>query len=205
MLAEDMLPSTTLSDRDMPYVMFKTESVPDPVRTKADGLQRFKNQDYAVVTVPGDTKANFIDKIEAFFDKKEQEARAGRVKPEWIAKWRLAYEHYQKGQELPLEGTPIKGWKLLTGAQQDELVRMNVRTVEALANLTDDGIRSFGMGAVELKRRAKAWIAQNEGAEANALKLADLSRENDSLRDQVLSLSGKLDELEKALQQKKGK
>lgn len=204
MLAEDLLPSTTLSDRDMPYVMFKTESIPDVARTKADGVQRYKDQDYAIVTVPGDTKANHIDKVEAFFDKKEQEARAGRVRPEWIAKWRAAYAYYKQGQELPVDGTPIKGWKLLTGAQQEELVRMNVRTVEALANLTDDGIRNFGMGAIELRRRAKAWIAQNEGAEANALKMADLTRENDSLRDQVLALSSKMDELEKALQ-KKGK
>lgn len=205
MLAEDLVAPTELSDRDKPYVRFETKVLPDPVRTKADGVQRFKNQDFAITTVPGDTKSNHIDKIEAFFEKKTQEMRAGRIRPQWLEDWKRDYKRYQEGQEIPVDGTPIHGWKLLTGAQQEELIRMNVRTVENLANLTDDGIRNFGMGAIELKRRAKAWLEQNESKETGALKLAELSRENDSLRDQVLALASKVEELDKALAAKKGK
>jgi hypothetical protein len=202
MPVDEMLATPALSHKEMPYVVFKTETIPDPVRTKTDGVYRCKDQDYAVITVPGD-KGNNIDKIEAFFEKKEQELKIGRVHPEWIRKWRNEYALYQQGQAIPEDGTPIKGWKLITGAQQEEFLRMNVRTVEALANLSDDGVRNFGMGAIELKRRAQAWVAQNGSVEAGALKLAEVTRQVDSLLGQVKALTEKNDELEKAVQRKK--
>lgn len=204
MPVEDMLATPTLTHKDMPFVAFKTEAVEDPVRTKADGVMRFRDQDYAVITVPGDTKSNSIEKVESFFRKKDDEMKAGRVHPDWIARWKREYELYKQGLEIPLEGTPIKGWKLISPSQQEELIRMHVRTVEELANLTDDGVRNFGMGAVEIKRRAQAWIAQNASHESGALKLTQLTRENDSLKGQVKDLAEKLDELEKAMP-KKGK
>jgi hypothetical protein len=91
----------------------------------------------------------------------------------------------------------------LSGAQQSELLRINVRTVEALANLNDDGIRNFGMGAVEMKRRAKAWIEQNQSKEKDTLLLADLMRQVDSLTGTVKSLTEKNEELERAVSKKK--
>lgn len=200
----DLLATPTLTTKDMPFVRFETQTVEDPRRTKAEGRACFREQDYAVVTVPGDTKANSIEKVDSFFVKKKEELAAGRVHPDWITRWEREYERYKQGHEIPLEGTPIKGWKLITGSQQEELIRIHIRTVEELANLTDDGVRNFGMGAVELKRRAQAWIAQNESKETGAIKLNELSKENDSLRDQVLLLSSKLDELEKAVA-KRGK
>lgn len=203
MAVDDMLATPTLTSRDMPYVRFETQTIEDAQRTKAEGVIRHKDQDYAIVTVPGDTKSNSIEKVETFFRKKQDELHAGRVHPDWLVRWKQDYERYKSGQEIPLEGTPIKGWKLLTGSQQEDFLRMNVRTVEELANLTDDGVRNFGMGAVELKRRAQAWIAQNASKETGALRLTELGRENDSLRDQVLLLSNKIDELEKALSKKR--
>lgn len=204
MPVEDLLATPTLTHRDMPFVAFKTEAVEDPVRTKADGVMRFKDQDYAVITVPGDTKANSIEKVESFFVKKEAERQAGRVHPEWIVRWRKEYDLYKQGLEIPVNGTPIKGWKLLSNAQQEELVRMHIRTVEELADMNADAMRHFGMGAQEYKRRAQSWLAQNQTHETGALQLNALQRENDSLKSQVETLMEKMAELERALP-KKGK
>lgn len=204
MPVEDMLATPTLTPKDMPFVAFKTEAVEDPVRTKAEGVMRFRDQDYAVITVPGDTKSNSIEKVESFFRKKDDEMKAGRVHPDWMRRWKHEYELYKQGLEIPVEGTPIKGWKLISPSQQEDLIRMHVRTVEELANLSDDGARNFGMGSAEIKRRAQAWIAQNGSHESGALKLTELTRENDSLKGQVKALAEKLDELEKAMP-KKGK
>lgn len=204
MPTEDLLATPTLTHKDMPFVMFDTKPVEDAAKTKAEGQMRYRDQDYAIVTVPGDSKSNSIEKIESFFRKKEEEMKVGRVHPDWIRKWRHDYDLYRKGQEIPLDGTPIKGWKLLSGAQQEDLIRLHIRTVEELANLSDDGMRNYGMGALELKRRAQAWLSQNQTHEAGALKLAELTRENDSLKDQVATLVTNVQELEKALA-KKGK
>lgn len=201
MPVDELLATPALTSKDMPYVTFKTETIEDVKRTKAEGRMCFKDQDYAVSTVPGD-KGNNIYAIEAFFEKKEAEMQNGRIHPEWLRKWRADYELYKQGKEIPLDGTPIKGWKLLSGAQQEELIRLNVRTVEALANLNDDGIKNFGMGAIEARRRARAWIEQNQSKEKDTLLLADLMRQVESLTGTVKSLSEKNEELEKAVQKK---
>ena len=202
MPVDELSATPTLTHKDMPYVMFETITIEDPARTKAEGRICFKDQDYAVITVPGD-KGNNKDKIESFFEKKEAEMRNGRVHPEWIKKWRADYESYKQGLEIPVDGTPIKGWKLISGSQQEELIRMNVRTVEALANLSDDGVRNFGMGAITLKQRAKAWIEQNGSKEADTLLLADLMKQVESLSGTVKALTEKNEELERAVQSKR--
>lgn len=201
---DDTLSAPVLQARDMPYVTFKTEPVEDAARTKSEARMCFKDQDFAVVTPPGG-KANNTPKIDQFWAWADQELRNGRVKSEWVHKWKSDYDLYRKGLEIPEDGTPIRGWKLLSGAQQEELLRLNVRTVEALANLNDEGMRSFGMGATELKRKASAWLAQNESKEAGALKLAELTRQIESLNGQLLNQLEKTEELEKALASQKKK
>lgn len=203
-MRDELSATPEIKNSDRPYVAFYTETIPDPVRTKQDNMARFKDQDYVVVTVPGDTKSNFKDKVESFFIKKKEEVESGRLPQEWVDDWQRSYQKYKKNEEIPLNGTPIKGWKLMTGRQQEEMVRMNVLTVEDLANLSDEGMRNFGMGALDLKRKAKAWLEQNSSHEAGALKLAGLERENESLQGQVKSLAEKIEELEKAMA-KKGK
>jgi len=203
-LTADVIASSQLTSKDMPHVRYETTPVEDVPRTKADGVMRFKNQDYAVETMPGG-KATNIFKIENFFERKAEELKSGRILPEWLTHWQSTYELYKKGQEIPLDGTPIRGWKLITGAQQEELIRLNIMTVEALAHLTDEGMRNVGMGALTLKRKAQAWIAQNESHEAGAIKLNTLQRENDTLKETVAAMEEKLEALAKQVEQKKGK
>jgi hypothetical protein len=202
MLLDEMISAPQLLARDMPYVTFKTETIEDPLRTKKEGRMCYKDQDFAVVTPPGG-KSNNTPKIEQFWAWTDQELRGGRVKYEWVMKWKGDYELYRQGLEIPEQGTAIRGWKLLSGAQQEELLRINVRTVEALAELNDDGLRAFGMGAARLKERAQAWLAQNESKESGALKLADLTRELQVLKEQLANEAEKRAELELALSEKK--
>lgn len=200
-VSEDMLATPALKSSDKPFVSFKTETIEDVKRTKQEGKMCFKDQDYAVITPPGG-KSNNIERIETFWEKMEAEYRSGRVAPEWITGWKHDYELYRKGQEIPVDGTPIKGWKLLSGAQQEELIRLHILTVEALASLTDEGVKNVGMGAIEFKRRAKAWIEQNGNKEKDTLLLTDLMRQVESLTGQIKSLTEKNEELEKAVQKK---
>lgn len=201
-VTDDLLSPNRLTLRDMPFVAFKTETIEDAKRTKETGRMAFKDQAYAIITPPGG-KSNNIERVDDFFTKMEHEVQVGRVHPDWVRKWRGDYELYQKGQEIPLDGTPIRGWKLLSGSQQEELTRLNILTVEALANLTDEGARNVGMGAVEFRRRAQAWLAQNEAHEGGAVQLTSLKRENDELKGTVSAMQEKLDELEKALASKR--
>lgn len=199
---EDMLATPAVNAKDMPFVSFYTETIPDKKKEKETGKACYKDQDFALITPPGG-KMNNKEEIETFFSKMEHDMKAGRVHPDWMRAWKANYKLYREGQEIPPDGTPIKGWKLLPGSVQEELLRLNIRTVEELATLNDEGIKNVGMGAREWQRRAKAWQMQNETHESGALKMADLTRQLETLAGQVKSLTDKNDELEKALASKK--
>lgn len=201
-VAYEVTATPSVSTKDMPFVTYYTETIEDVLRTNKEGRMCFKDQDFALITQPGG-KSNNKERIETFFSKMEAELKSGRVHPDWIRAWRANYELYKKGQEIPLDGTPIRGWKLLPGSVQEELIRLNVLTVENLATLPDEGINAVGMGCREWQRRAQAWLAQNESREGGALKMADLTRQMEALAGQVKSLTEKNDELERALAAKK--
>lgn len=196
----EMLGVPVLKDTDKPFVKFETQTIEDHAKTREDGVPRFKDQHYAICSHAGG-KGNTIMKVDNFLKHMAQEAKQGRANPQWVQEWRADYELYKAGQEIPLHGTPIRGWKMISGARQEELIRLNILTVEALANLTDEGMQNLGMMALELKRRAQAWLAQDDKA-GSAQKLKDAQRRCDELEKTVASMEAKLAELGKLVEVK---
>lgn len=84
-----------------------------------------------------------------------------------LARWSIvgpAYEAWKQGQALPVDGTPIAAWALLTPSQVDALKRVNVMTVEAIAEVSDSVLSQLRWpGARELPKLAKQFL---EGASA---------------------------------------
>ena len=201
----EMLGVPVLKDSDKPFVKWDTQTIEDHARTQEDGLPRYKDQHYAICSHAGG-KGNTIMKADAFLKHMAQEAKQGRANPMWVQEWKADYDLYKLGQEIPVHGTPIRGWTMISGARQEELIRMNITTVEALSTLTDEGMQNVGMMAVELKRRAQAWLAQDEKA-GSAQKLKDAQRRCDELEKTVASMEVKLTELGKQVdaKAKKGK
>lgn len=204
MSVAEMQATPTLTAKDMPYVSFETKTVEDRKASREQNKPVFKDQDYARITPPG-TRDVQLEKLPDWFDKIEQDVRGGRLPMEWVENWRKAYARYQAGQEIPLEGTPIKGWGLLTGSQQENLIRMNILTVEALATINAEAMAHIGMGALELKRRAEGWLAQSKDKTAISVEIAALKQENDVLTTTVKTLSEKLDAMTKQLDEAKPK
>lgn len=201
MALSDMQAAPVISAKDRPYVAFETRPEEDKRASKAEGRMVFIDQHYARITPPGSRDVHY-EKLPEWFSKLDVNVRTGRVMPEWVDQWKVAYEKYKKGQELPLDGTPIRGWTMITGAQQENLIALNILTVEDLATLPSEGMSRIGMGALELRRRAEAWLAQKDGVEPNAVKMASLQRENDTLKETVKALTEKVDELSKAVDSK---
>lgn len=80
------------------------------------------------------------------------------------------YQLFKQGQSEQLVGTPLKVLPFLSEAQIEELAWFKIRTVEQLAELSDNA--QF-MGAVELKNKARRWL--------------DLSRSNESLHTELVA------------------
>lgn len=106
----------------------------------------------------------------------EREAMQGRYDATWVAQFKLEYQGFLKGNELPREGTPIRTWGSITREQGTRLIGMNITTVEDLASMPDASLGNIGLDGRNLRDLAKNFIEAGQGAGGMAKKLADLEQ-----------------------------
>lgn len=175
-----------------PVFRFDRRAVRDHERSESENRYISKDQDYIIVVQPG-SKDEHEDTVENYLEKINVAARRGH--PYW-SKYASAvagvYEQWKRGEEIPVNGTPIKGWHLLSPAEQDRVVRANIFTVEDLATASEEGLTTIGMGARSLKERAVSWLK-------TAANTASVAGENAKLQAQVEQLSETVRLLEEKL------
>lgn len=159
------------------------------VEVKGAGRAIFDEQDYVCIITPGDN-LNIPRRPVWELDRK-------RFPDQWKA--------YKAGQSMPMTGTPLEHWPVVTATQVAELKAIHVRTVEQLAELNDEAaLRSPGL--VTLKQRAQAYLdAAKSGAAAQQLvtKNKQLEGELDLMRTQLAEMQRQMKELEKGPAAKK--
>ena len=181
--------------KDRPaYVRFERLAEEDIPASRAAGKFVAKDVDYVLITPPY-SKDIFKQKVKDWLPQLDRDQSGGRIPQQWVDLYKDAYKRWQNGQEMPLNGSPIKGWGVISPAQQETLLRMNILTVEDLAGVNDEGVRRIGMGAVELKNKAQAWLAQLGDKGPLTMKMAALEQENGQLRGEVATLSRQVHEL----------
>jgi len=178
----------------MPFIRFERRPIEDKAASVAAGHYVAKDVDYALITPPY-SKDVLIKKVDAWLEQLKTDVSNKRVPQSWVDAQKKAYNYFLKGQELPLEGTPIKGWGMISPAQQETLVKMHVLTVEQLAAMNDEGVRRVGIGAIELKNKATAWLKNIKKAGASTLEITALKKENENLKADMLVLKEKMNEL----------
>lgn len=161
-----------------------------PIRMGAasdkEGRDIFEDREYVRILIPGDNKTIVVQEV-----KDEHRQRFAR-----------AYDAWKKTGQVAHDGTPLESWPAMSPARIQELKFLNIYTVEHVAGLSDAQLQRVGMGARELKVKAQAFLdtardsgtAQKLALENETMK-ADLQRKDDEIR----SLAGRLDELEKRL------
>lgn len=183
-----------VAERDERPALVRFERV--AVEDKAAGLKAGhyvgRDVDFALITPPY-SKDVFKTKIPQWFSNMEQDVANGRLPEKWRDDYKQAYERWKNGQEIPLNGVPIRGWGVISPAQQETLTRMNILTVEDLAHVNDEGIRRIGMGAMELKNKASAWLSQLTDKGPLTQEIASLKAENVVLKASIESLEKRLE------------
>lgn len=175
------------------YVKFERRVVQDHAASQAEGRYVGKEVDFALIT-PLYTRDVVIHRVSDWFVKLDADVANERIPPGWVQNYRKMYEAWKSGQELPLQGTPIRGWGVISPAQQEMLTRINILTVEDLADVTADGLARIGMGGVDLKNKAIAFIKSSRD-------VGKLVMENASLTAQMTVASQTIDELTKTVEE----
>lgn len=140
-----------------PYVTFERRAIEDPAASAKAGHYVAVDVDYVKIT-PAYTKDVIIRDVASWFEKLDGDFRNGRIPPTWIPRYRAAYEAWKNGQELPLDGTPIRGWGVISPAMQEILCNMKVLTIEDAARMNDDAMKRIGMGAGDIRAKAQAAL-----------------------------------------------
>lgn len=99
----------------------------------------------------------------------------------YAEKYSKQYEQFMRGEIQSKSGTPLEALTFLTAGKVKELKGLNIFTAESLAALEGASLKSLGVGGLEWKTKAAAFIAS---ASDNSVvsKLAD---ENAALRQQI--------------------
>ncbi len=181
--------------KDRPaYVRFEKVAVEDIAASKKEGRYVAKDVDFVLITPPY-SKDIFKQEVPDWIAQMKQDVQNQRLPQEWADRYLDSYRKWQAGQEAPLHGTPIKGWGVISPAQQETLIRLNVLTVEDLAIMNDEGVKRIGMGAIDMKTKANAWLSQLQDKGPLTQEIASVKRENELLKSSVETLTRQVQEL----------
>jgi len=125
-------------------------------------------------------------------------AADGRYNPEWVARFRLQYEAFTKGNELPREGTPVRTWPAPNREQVIRLIALGITTVEDLASVPDSGLGNIGLDGRHLRDLARNYIEAGQGAGVMAKKLADQELLIREQAEQIRRMQASIEALEEA-------
>ena len=155
-------------------VKFHYKTVADPTATAAQGRPCFKEREYIDIRIPG-TRGSSASRPATHRDRE---------------RFKRHHDAFLSRVELPVEGTPLSEWTQITRSMATEFSFVNVKTVEQLADMSDNVASGF-MGGQTFKGKAQKWLAQAQaGVSVDKLEAAL------SLRDaQIAALSAKLDAL----------
>ena len=99
------------------FVTFEKIAVEDKAASLKAGHWVGKDVDFVRITPPY-SKDVIKFEIPQWIDNMKQDVRQGRLPQEWMEGYLKKYEMWKNGQEIPLDGTAIKGWGVISPAQQ---------------------------------------------------------------------------------------
>lgn len=140
------------------FPRFHMEAVEDKIASAAAGRPIYHEEERVEIIMPGNPNSPVF-----------------RVTDEHRREWPDAYERFRKGLDFSVDGTPLEQWNILGRKHVLELKGLDIHTVEQCAALSDIAIQKIGMGGLEVRKLAKAYL---DDAEASKVTTEALERAN---------------------------
>lgn len=199
---ETVAMAPTGSDANL-WVEFYTAPSPVPDLSKSDeaGYPIYEDVAWIKILVPGDrTKAYDRPAKLAFEGPNDQVPPDPKRFPEqWNA--------YKSQSTKATTGLPMEEWQAVTRSEAQMFKRMDIHTVEQLAELPDSSLS--WLGARKHRDQAKAWLesAKDHAGEARlAREVEQLRAQNEVLQAQLQELAERLGEtIDPAMPKRRGR
>ena len=141
------------------YVTFHVLPIFNAFKSAEAGRPIYEDEEYIRIIVPGDSKTTVDCPADATFK----------------ARFPKQYEHFKKGLEQSVTGTPLEMWPQMTVSMVAEFKAVNIRTVEQLAELSDSNAQKF-MGSNMWRQKAHAFLEAAAGEAENNKMAAELEK-----------------------------
>ena len=102
-----------------------------------------------------------------------------RIEPQDIQEYPEPYARFKAGSEPVADGTPLAEWSLMTGSAMRELQYLGFKTVEQLANGSDEAKRKLGPLSKFVKL-AQDWLAAAKSDQNEVVKLKQLLEKSET-------------------------
>jgi len=174
-----MLPSDENNADSRLAVTFYKRSVKQDDESNAAGRPIFKEFDFVRICVPGDN----LTEIDTYAN----DSHKMRFPRQWAH-----YQNQVAGQEQII-GTPIEQWPLVSRSQADELKGIKFRTVEDVANCSDQQLQRIGMIAGmsphSFREKAKAFL----NLASDSAEVAQREEELQALKEENAKIKAETD------------
>lgn len=156
---------------DKLFVKFEDKPIKDKQATEDQGRPIYREVPHISIRAAG--SQNFVCR-------RATEADKGRFPNHYSA--------FKNKREMPVEGTLLKEWPLISRTMAIELEALEVKTVEQLVSMSDQNSQNF-MGINELKRKAQLFLDHAAG-EAPLLKMqAELDQRDQKIAQQETTIN----------------
>lgn len=199
-MAIQSVPVAPAADSGRFYVDFEIRVEEDREETLKAGRFVGKDVDFAIITLPGGKDVRRRRVTEELLNEWRHGRWRGSAQIKPPAPWAIhAYERWKAGQEIPENGWALRHWNALSPAQLKTCLAANVRTVEDLAGLNDEGVKRLGIGGLHLVRLAREALKQKEG-QKDTHRVVALEQDVERLQRQLREMAAVNAELKRRLE-----
>lgn len=167
-------------------VEFYLHAVRQGFASEQAGRDIYKDEPYVWIRFAGDRTREVrrpVDKV-----------GKGNYPPDHV-RWPRQWAAFENQQAQPMEGTPLEHWPAVGKSTVMNFKAANVHTVEHLAAVTDAALHNLGTGAMELREKARVWLAAaKDSAKVTQLQdeLAKRDADIKALREQLAEVARKV-------------
>lgn len=185
-----------MSEARPPYVKFEVRAVEDRTATIEQGRPMHKDVVFAVIT-PAGTKDRIEKEADAWLRDLADMVQQERFPATWLQAYRQAHQAFLENQETPEHGIPLTEWPGVTPAQVRMLQDISIRTVEDMAEASEEALSYIGMGARALKAKAQAYLDASKDSGKTSEELVSLRTQIEQLLTRDKERDERLTALEK--------
>lgn len=169
-------------------IEFYQEAVEDRAATQEAGGPVCKDVDYCRIINPGGRDVVERPALD-YLANLDHQIKAGTVGAAALKdRFAKLYDNWKSNRDPEMPGVKLKDIPLLSPAELKTVTNAKIFTVEQLAEVGEVGLSALGMGARELQKKARNYLAAMNDQGKLVQQITAITQENEDLKTELKEL-----------------